>query len=207
MFGGADPVSATLEMTARFRPESIHRATGGGDGSCDSFARAYHAAPSRDALRRIMYGDVASYMTDDILAKVDRASMSVALEVRVPIVDHRVVRYALSLPRSVIWREGRTKAPLRAILDRRVPRELIDRPKHGFGIPIHELLANELTSWKARYLDLDRIREEGILDPAGVAELVREADGGYGRVGASRLWLLICFQRWYARTHLGERDL
>ena len=86
-------------------------------------------------------------MPDDILTKVDRASMSVALEARVPILDHRVVRFAFSLPDAFLWHGGRTKAPLRALLYRRVPRALIERPKQGFGIPIHVLLERELREW------------------------------------------------------------
>jgi asparagine synthase (glutamine-hydrolysing) len=206
MLAFADPADAVQQMTAHLPPAAIARAARNGEGRCEAFDRAYRASSHPDPLRRIMYGDAASYMTDDILAKVDRASMSVALEVRVPVIDHRVVRYALSLPRSIVWHGGRTKAPLRAILERRVPRALLERPKHGFGIPLHSLMPAELAAWKARYLDPKRIREEGVFDPDGVAELVRDTDDPRSRVAATRAWILLCFQRWYARTHLGEKD-
>jgi asparagine synthase (glutamine-hydrolysing) len=150
-----------------------------------------------------MFADARVYMADDILTKVDRASMSVALEARVPILDHRVVRYALSLPRSLCWHGGVTKAPLREIAFRRIPRALLERPKRGFGIPIETLLADELARWPARYLAPARLAEEGILDPAATERLlagVRRA----GPEGLTPLWFLLCFERWFARTHRGE---
>jgi asparagine synthase (glutamine-hydrolysing) len=151
-----------------------------------------------------MYADVRSYLPDDILTKVDRASMSVALEARVPILDHEVVRFALSLPRSIHWHGGRTKAPLRALVHRRVPASLVERPKQGFGIPIETLLARELREWPARYLAPDRLAEEGLLAPDGARALAESAlrPGAY----KEQLWFLLCFERWYARTHRGERD-
>ena len=131
--------------------------------------------------------------------------MSAALEARVPILDYRVVRLALSLPLSIIWRDGITKAPLREILYRRVPRSLIERPKRGFGIPIDELLANELTVWTDRYLAPARLREEGNLDPEGVASFLAEAQRrSTPQARAEAVWRLICFQRWFAYNHRGE---
>jgi asparagine synthase (glutamine-hydrolysing) len=167
------------------------------------YRRAFEAAPTADPVRRATFADAATYLPDDILTKVDRASMSVALEARVPILDHRVVRFALSLPLGIVWHGGRTKAPLHEIACRRVPREILDRPKHGFGIPIHQLLAQELRTWPERYLAPARLAEEGNLDPAGVAAMVsglRPDDP----LGAERLWILLCFQRWFARNHRGE---
>ncbi|RIK96465.1 MAG: asparagine synthase (glutamine-hydrolyzing) [Proteobacteria bacterium] len=165
----------------------------------------YRAAPARDPVRRAMFADARVYMADDILAKVDRASMSVALEARVPILDHRVVRFAFSLPDALLAHGGKTKAPLRAVLYRRVPPALIERPKHGFGIPIHVLLARELAAWSARHLAPARIREDGLFDAAGVARLVAAAERPEP-VATTRLWFLLCFQRWYARVHRGEED-
>jgi len=150
-----------------------------------------------------MYADARTYLTDDILAKVDRASMSVALEARVPLLDHRVVRLAFSLPDEFLWRDGRSKAPLRALVYRRVPAGLVDRPKHGFGIPIHLLLARELGEWRKRYLDPDRLADEGNFDPRGVERLLAATRGDHA-AARERLWFLICFERWFARVHRGE---
>jgi asparagine synthase (glutamine-hydrolysing) len=144
-------------------------------------------------------------MVDDILTKVDRASMSVALEVRVPILDHRVVRFAFSLPDAHLRHGAHSKAPLRALLYRRVPRSLIERPKQGFAIPIHVLLERELAEWTARYLDPARLREEGLFDPSGVQRLL-DAARRPEPAATIRLWFLLCFERWFARVHRGERE-
>jgi asparagine synthase (glutamine-hydrolysing) len=193
------------ENLVRFHDPGELRAATGHDGLAarTPYVEAFAAAPSDDPIRRAMFADARVYMADDILTKVDRASMSVALEARVPILDHRVVRYALSLPRSLCWRGGVTKAPLREIAFRRIPRALLERPKRGFGIPIETLLADELARWPSRYLAPARLAEEGILDPAATERLlagVRRA----GPEGLTPLWFLLCFERWFARTHRGE---
>jgi asparagine synthase (glutamine-hydrolysing) len=171
----------------------------------DVFADTFAAAPTDDPIARVRFGDCRTYLCDDILTKVDRASMSMALEVRVPILDHRVVQFGMGLPSSIVWHGGETKAPLRAVLYRRVPRELIERPKHGFGIPIETLLARELEEWPKRYLESARLAEEGLFLPDGVAPLLARARA---REPAAfhRLWLLLCFPRWFAWNHRGERD-
>jgi len=163
---------------------------------------AYRRAPASDAVQRAMFADARVYLPDDILTKVDRASMSVALEARVPILDYRVVRFAFALPLDLVWHGGETKAPLRAVLHRRVPRELVERPKHGFGIPIAKLLARELGEWRERYLAPARLRQEGHLAPEGVARSLTEARWRGGATEETELlWRLICFQRWLARHH------
>ena len=174
-----------------------------GRAAREAYRRSFDGAPTADPVRRSSFADAATYLPDDILTKVDRATMSVALEARVPILDHRVVRYCLGIPREIAWHEGRTKAPLRALVERRVPREILDRPKHGFGIPVHELLAAEFRSWTERYLAPDRLREEGHLDADATGRLVAGLDPSDPQ-GAERLWFLVCFERWFARNHRGE---
>ena len=171
----------------------------------DVFADTFATAPTDDPIARMRFGDCRMYLCDDILTKVDRASMSVALEVRVPILDHRVVQFGMGLPRSLVWYGGETKAPLRAMLYRRVPRELIERPKCGFGIPIETLLARELEEWPKRHLNPARLAEEGIFQPDGVALLLARAQSREP-IAVRRLWFLICFQRWFAWNHRGECD-
>jgi asparagine synthase (glutamine-hydrolysing) len=202
--GGGGPRDVA-EGLLRFHDPRELAAACGDDGSAAraGYRRAWDEAPLADPVRRAMVADTASYLPDDILTKVDRASMSVALEARVPIIDHRVVRFALSLPLSLLWHGGRTKAPLRALVERRVPRGLLERPKQGFGIPIESLLARELVRWSERYLAPARLAEEGLLDPAGVARLVARAKDA-GAAGATPLWFLLCFERWLARNHRGE---
>jgi len=202
----ADAARLAERMGAHFEDADLAAACGP-DGGVPAaiYLDTYRAAPATDPVRRAMFADARTYMVDDILTKVDRASMSVALEARVPILDHRVVRFAFSLPDAWLWRDGKTKAPLRALLYRRVPAALIERPKQGFGIPIHVLLERELRAWSERHLAPDRIREDGLFDPAGVERLVAAARRPEP-VATTRLWFLLCFQRWYARVHRGERD-
>ena len=168
-----------------------------------TFLETFRAAPFRDPVRCAQLADARVYMADDILTKVDRASMSVALEVRVPIIDHRVVRFAFSLPDAFLRHGGRSKAPLRALLYRRVPPALIERPKHGFGIPLHQILRRELANWSSHYLTPQRLREEGLFDPDGATRLIAAAQRP-DPAAWYRLWFLICFERWFARVHRGE---
>jgi asparagine synthase (glutamine-hydrolysing) len=174
---------------------------------CPVYLAAFRAARVASTLQRSMLADARVYLPDDILTKVDRASMSVGLEARVPLLDYRVVRFAFGLAPAVVWHGGRTKAPLRAVLHRRVPPALFQRPKHGFGIPIHRLLARELAEWRARYLAPDRLREEGNFAPDGIARVLADArERGGAREEATMLWRLLCFQRWFARHHGAERS-
>jgi asparagine synthase (glutamine-hydrolysing) len=169
------------------------------------YLEAFRAAPAPEAIRRAMLADARVYLPDDILTKVDRASMSVALEARVPILDHRVVRFALSLPLATLWHGGRTKAPLRALVHRYVPAALIERPKHGFGFPVAALLGPRLSEWRARYLAPERLREEGLFAPEAVPGLLADARGRAGEEGETALvWRLLGFQRWFGRHHRGE---
>jgi asparagine synthase (glutamine-hydrolysing) len=123
----------------------------------------------------------------------------------VPILDHRVVRFAFSLPDAFLSHGGSSKAPLRSVLYRRVPRALIERPKQGFGIPIHVLLERELRTWSARFLAPARLREEGFFDPVGAQRLIAAAQRSEP-IATTRLWFLICFERWFSRVHRGERE-
>jgi asparagine synthase (glutamine-hydrolysing) len=202
---GEDACGIAASLICHFDPADIAAACGAeAAGIPPLFRRAFEGAPTADPVRRASFADAAAYLPDDILTKVDRASMSVALEARVPMLDHEVVRFALSLPREIVWHGGRTKAPLRALLHRRVPPALVERPKQGFGIPIETLLASELSAWRDRYLDLGRLEEEGVFAPSGARALIRAAT----RPGApkERLWFLLCFERWFARVHRGEDD-
>ncbi len=148
-----------------------------------------------DPFKRMMFMDAVTYLPDDILAKVDRASMAVSLEVRVPLLDPEVAALAWSLPiRAGGWGIG-SKWPLRGVLARHVPAALVDRPKMGFGIPIDAWLRGPLHEWASALLDPARLRREGFLDPAVVGakwrEHVRgEADWQYA------LWPVLMFQAW-----------
>ncbi|ALK08404.1 asparagine synthase (glutamine-hydrolyzing) [Blastochloris viridis] len=147
-----------------------------------------------DLLDAMRFSDTETYLPDDILQKVDRASMAVALEARPPLLDHRVVEFAWRLPRRFLVRGGETKWILRRVLDRFVPPALIDRPKMGFAIPLADWLRGPLRDWAGDLLDAD----SGVLDPAPARALWREHLGG-SRNHASQLWTLIMFEAWRRR--------
>lgn len=144
---------------------------------------------------RMMYLDAMTYLPDDILVKVDRAAMGVALETRVPFLDHRVVELAWRLPLSMKIGRGQGKQILRKILYRHVPRELIERPKQGFAVPIGDWLRGPLKDWAGALLDPARLRREGFLDPAPVALRWRQHMAG-ARNWEHSLWSVLMFQAW-----------
>jgi asparagine synthase (glutamine-hydrolysing) len=143
----------------------------------------------------LMFDDTLAYLPDDILVKVDRTSMSVGLEARVPMLDHRVVELAWSLPMSLKVRGGRTKWALREILDRHVPKELVERPKMGFGLPIELWLRGPLRAWADDLLSESRLRREGLLEPGPIQEKWREHVSGV-RHWHYYLWDVLSLQAW-----------
>jgi asparagine synthase (glutamine-hydrolysing) len=153
-------------------------------------------------LERMQFLDLVTYLPDDILTKVDRASMAVALEARVPLIDHRVVEFSWRIPRQSLVRNGVSKWPLRQVLYRHVPPDLIERPKMGFGIPLGEWLRGPLRDWANSLLDSKRIREAGLLDADVVQRAWQDHLSGFQNYQYP-LWDVLMLEAWRNRWGAG----
>lgn len=159
------------------------------------FTQPHTWPPIEDYIDWMSYMDMLSYLPDDILVKLDRASMGVALEGRIPLLDHRIVEFVWRLPSQLKMRDGKGKWALRQVLYRYVPENLIERPKMGFGVPIEAWLRGPLRAWAEALLDENRLQREGFFD----AQIVRQKwqmflqDSSHAHY---ELWILLMFQAW-----------
>ncbi|HZC37282.1 MAG TPA: asparagine synthase (glutamine-hydrolyzing) [Sphingomicrobium sp.] len=155
---------------------------------------------------QMMAADTVTYLPDEILVKLDRASMAVSLETRVPLLDHRVVEFASRVPFEYKVRDGQMKWVLRQVLYRHVPPGLVERPKMGFGVPVGDWLKGPLRDWAETLLGESRLRDEGYLRPRPIRQAwVSHLADSVG--GDARLWSVLMFQSWLEDHHAEIRSI
>jgi asparagine synthase (glutamine-hydrolysing) len=195
MEGGSDAEMYRSLLSAWQRPEHLLR---GGDGAPSGVEHALARTAEWPLLDRMMATDQATYLADDLLAKVDRASMAVSLEVRVPLLDHRVVEFAWRLPRDLKIRGREGKWALRRVLDRYVPRELVDRPKMGFTVPTAAWLRGPLRGWAEDLLFSSAAGGDGLFEPVALRSAWKAFLGGE-TTAATGFWAVLMLEAWRER--------
>lgn len=174
------------------RPETL---VIGGNEHRNYFAENLNPAEVKTYYDSMMLVDSLTYLPDDILVKVDRAAMGVSLETRVPLLDHRVVEFASRIPLNMKVRNGQGKWILRQVLYKYVPKDLIERPKMGFGIPINDWLRGSMRDWAENLLSESRLKREGYFNPGPIVQKWQEHTSGKRNWGY-HLWNILMFQSW-----------
>ena len=193
VLGARHPDEIYLGLTSQWkRPSSV---VFDGTEPVTALTNGKGGAALPDFTQRMMFLDLIGYLPDDILVKVDRAAMGVSLETRVPMLDHHVVEFAWQVPLSMKIRGGQGKWLLRQLLYKHVPRELIERPKTGFSVPIGDWLRGPLRDWAEALLDQARLEREGFFDPTPIRTRWEEHLSGR-RDWQESLWTVLMFQAW-----------
>jgi asparagine synthase (glutamine-hydrolysing) len=188
-----DSADVYVDLVSYWRPEEgVLRRDG---GVAPPLQDRLNELPDARFGERMMLADALTYLPDDILTKVDRASMAVSLEARVPLLDPNIAEFAWRLPRAMRLGRVHNKILLRRVLDRYVPSDLVDRPKSGFGIPIDRWLRGDLREWAEDLLAPDRLASDGYFEPAVVERYWQEHLEGH-RAWHYRLWPILMFSAW-----------
>lgn len=184
-------------LLASIEPEPASVVLGGIEQESWAGAQLAAVPGGVDPLERMTLADAFGYLSDDILQKVDRAAMAVSLETRVPFLDAEVVDLACRTPPSMKVRDGRGKWLVREVLHRHVPREMVERPKTGFSIPLDDWLRGPLKEWASDLLAPDRLRRQGLFDANRVSAALDEHSRGRNR--GYWLWNVLMAQAWHDR--------
>ena len=169
----------------------------GGSEPPDNPASSKKQAELQDFIQYMMYQDMVTYLPDDIMAKVDRASMGVSLEVRAPFLDHRIAEFAWKVPQNMKIGKGRGKLLIKKLADKYIPQELLKKPKTGFSIPIDYWLRGPLKEWAEELLDARRIKDAAYLNPEPIRKKWDE-HLSQERNWQNYLWSVLMFQAWLA---------
>ncbi|MGA2260567.1 MAG: asparagine synthase (glutamine-hydrolyzing) [Acidobacteriota bacterium] len=197
-----DPVEGYFETMSTFRKADKPLALSpdlkqhlGGYQTVDLFRQYYGTADTKDPLSRIQYLDIKTYLTDDILTKVDRASMAHALEVRCPLLDHKVMELVASMPSALKLKGATAKYLLKKCIAPYLPAEIVNRSKMGFGVPLYDWFRNGIRDYARRHL-LET--EDPYLDQKFVGKIWDQHQSGL-RDRSAQLWTVLMFRLWYAR--------
>jgi asparagine synthase (glutamine-hydrolysing) len=161
---------------------------------------------------KMMFLDMTNYLPDDILTKVDRASMAVSLESRVPLLDHRLAEFCWTLPLDLKMREGKSKWPLRQVLYKHVPKNLIERPKMGFGVPVNDWIRGPLRDWAESLMSREALQRSGLIEVEPARRLWDRFLKRQGAMGFL-VWDILMLQSWSQRwlespqEHQSDRGL
>jgi asparagine synthase (glutamine-hydrolysing) len=165
--------------------------------------RVLEGARFDEALAEMLYLDYRMYLEDNLLVKVDRASMACSLEMRTPFLDHRLIEFAAGLPTNLKVRGFRTKYILKKAVEKWLPHKIVYRQKRGFTVPVASWLRNELQPLVADTLEEGKLKRQGLLDSSYVQQLIREHSDAQAD-HRKALWTLLCFQLWYDRWGMGD---
>ncbi len=193
-----DEIEMMNGITYYFNPLEVGSLLGKSDTIKTSFDDNIFLNSHNDAVDKMMAIDYKTYQLDDILVKVDRATMSVGLEGREPLLDHRIIEFVSQLPSSYKIKDMNKKYILKSIVHDYIPKELMDRPKMGFSIPINEWFRDELKKYVLEYLDSEKIAITGVLNVAEVEKIKNEWLNNRS-FSVNKIWLILTFMMWYER--------
>jgi asparagine synthase (glutamine-hydrolysing) len=202
---GAGALERYARLVTHERPETLRRAlsddwarVAGRVSAPSSFERLLAKAGPLDPVSTLQHIDMETYLPDDILAKVDRTSMAVSLESRVPLLDHRLLEFVATIPSSLKLKDGTGKYILKRAMSARLPSDILTRRKMGFGVPLGAWFRGELRDMTHDLLLDPRTRQRGIFRPSWVEGLLRTHDSGR-RDCSARLWAMLCLELWMRR--------